>query len=954
MDALWSLLSDGRCAVGDIPPERWDVDRYYDADPDAPGKMYTRRGAFLRDVDLFDANLFGVSPREAAPMDPQHRLLLETTWRAIEHAGRDPRTLAGAAVGVFAAVGFEDYARRCLYATDTTLIDAYSALGNSRSVAAGRLAYALDLRGPVVQLDTTCSSSLLAIHLACQSLRHRECDAALAGGVNLILAPEPMIAFCKLRALAPDGLSKAFDAAADGYGRGEGCGVVLLKRLSDALTDGDPILAVVRGSAVNHDGRSNGLTAPNGAAQEALLRQALCNAGVSARDVAYVETHGTGTPLGDPIELHALATVLCSPSDREQPLIVGSVKTNLGHLEAAAGVAGFVKAALSIANGRIPGHLHLHHPSPRIPWARLRLAANTLAMPWPVDPVGETSGLRTAGISSFGMSGTNVHVVLSSVADVPAPRAVPQYREFQRKRYWIDSPDAGAGFRSRSAETTRVASRGDSDGAHAACNGSVGVRNSAGATLADLRVHAARILNCDPTEIVADRPLIEQGFDSLMLVELATVLQREYAFRLEAVALTPELSLAAIAPKSSCAGGNSSGVPDAQENRAPQWVIDAALGSTIRTSDHFRRDPNDRTAVLLTGATGYLGSFVLHELMEQTDAQVHCLVRATSEVNALQRLRRALEEKGIWNGRYAERLRVWLSDLSRPNLGLTAEQLDRLSGQIDAIYHNAAMLSYVAPYSTLRAVNVMSTLEILRLATRGPSAVPVYHVSSVGALESSAYRGRRIRETTLVDRWEDIPIGYSQSKWAAERMVALARGGGLTASIFRPPLLCGHSDTGVWDAENILSRVIAGSIRLGCVPGDLSIVLDVSPVDYVSKAIVHLSLCLDAQNRSFHLQNPRPIAWSEFLGFVRKLRNDVIETTFAEWRDRILTDSDNPLYPLSPLFCQPVTPDGRTYIELLAPSSRPIIDCSQTVALLAEAGITHPPMTHSAFSGPLR
>lgn len=405
-EAYWELLRNGVDAITEVPPDRWDLSAYYDANPETPGKMYTRYGGFLDQVDQFDPQFFGISPREAINLDPQQRLLLEVSYTALERAGQSPDSLRGSSTGVFIGISFDDYAKRSLHSGDLTRIDAYSSLGNTRSIAVGRIAYVLGLQGPVIQLDTTCSSSLLAVHLACQSLRSGECDLALAGGVSLMLAPDVTIGFCKLKALSADGRCKTFDANANGYSRGEGCGIVVLKRLADAVANKDNILAVIRGSAVNHDGQSNGLTAPNGAAQEAVIRQALVNAGIQPNQLQYVETHGTGTSLGDPIEVLALANALGEERSPERPLQIGSVKTNFGHLEAAAGVASLIKVVLALQHQQIPPHLHFHQPNPYIPWSRLPVKVSTQLIPW------NTSGERLAGISSFGMSGTNVHLIV--------------------------------------------------------------------------------------------------------------------------------------------------------------------------------------------------------------------------------------------------------------------------------------------------------------------------------------------------------------------------------------------------------------------------------------------------------------------------------------------------------------------------------------------------------------
>ncbi|MBD2252773.1 type I polyketide synthase [Nostoc parmelioides] len=411
-EAFWQLLRDGVNAVGEIPSQRWDIENYYDDNPDTPGKMYTRYGHFLEKVDEFDAQFFGISPREAQSLDPQQRLLLEVSYEALERAGQSPEKLKGSQTSIYIGLCFDDYAKHSL--AHPTQIDAFSSLGNTRSIAAGRIAYVLGLQGTVMQLDTTCSSSLLGVHLACQSLRNGESDMALAGGVNLILSPEPMIGFCKLKALAVDGRCKTLDATADGYGRGEGCGIVVLKKLRDAIAHRDPILAVIRGSAVNHDGSSNGLTAPNGTAQEAVIRQALQNAQIAPHQVQYSELHGTGTVLGDPIEVLALAKVLGEGRSKNQPLSIGSVKTNIGHLEGAAGVAGLIKVILALQHQQIPAHVNFQKPNPYIPWEKLPVTVPTQLTPWQSE-----NGKRIAGVSSFGMSGTNVHLILEEFTPVP-------------------------------------------------------------------------------------------------------------------------------------------------------------------------------------------------------------------------------------------------------------------------------------------------------------------------------------------------------------------------------------------------------------------------------------------------------------------------------------------------------------------------------------------------------
>jgi acyl transferase domain-containing protein/acyl carrier protein len=424
--AFWDLLRTGGDAIREVPAERWSMDAFYDPDPETAGKIITRYGGFVERVDGFDAPFFGISPREAVGLDPQQRLLLEVSWEALENGAIAPDGLAKSRTGVFVGICGDDYARR-LFNQPAEQIDAYVATGTAHSTATGRLSYLLGLQGPSLAVDTACSSSLVAVHLAVMSLRQGECDLALAGGSHLILSPEYSINFSRANMLAPDGRCKTFDSAANGYVRGEGCGVVVLKRLSDAQRDGDPIVALIRGSAVNQDGRTNGLTAPNGLAQQAVIRGALANAGVSAQAVGYVEAHGTGTPLGDPIEMNALAAVFQPTGETgdQPPLFVGAVKTNVGHLEASAGIVGLIKTALALQQGEIPPNLHFHTPNPHIAWDDLAVQIPTAPTPWP-------GGRPLAGVSAFGFSGTNAHLVLA-----PAPEREERAGEVESGLQWL-------------------------------------------------------------------------------------------------------------------------------------------------------------------------------------------------------------------------------------------------------------------------------------------------------------------------------------------------------------------------------------------------------------------------------------------------------------------------------------------------------------------------------------
>ena len=417
-EAFWRLLYEGVDAISEVPPDRWEIEHLYDPDPTVAGKMTSRWGGFLTHIDLFDPYFFHISPREATHMDPQQRLLLEVAWEALENAGQAPDRLAGSQTGVFVGASTNDYGRA--YTSDLCLIDAYTNTGNAHSITASRLSYLLDLHGPSIAIDTACSSSLVAIHLACQSLRSGEATLALAGGVNIMLSPEATIGFSKARMMSAQGCCKPFDANADGLVRGEGCGVVVLKRASAAYADGDRILALIRGSATNQDGRSNGLAAPNGLAQQAVIKQALRNAGLASEQLGYVVAQGTGTPLGDAVEFQALKTALGEPQGENHSCALSSVKANIGHLEAAAGVISLIAAVMALQYESIPPQLHFQQPNPQI-----SLEQTPLFIPVQPERWTRSKQPRFAGVSAFSFSGMNAHLILEEPPPAPTDPRLP-------------------------------------------------------------------------------------------------------------------------------------------------------------------------------------------------------------------------------------------------------------------------------------------------------------------------------------------------------------------------------------------------------------------------------------------------------------------------------------------------------------------------------------------------
>jgi acyl transferase domain-containing protein/SAM-dependent methyltransferase/acyl carrier protein len=771
--ALWELLSDGRDAVGPIPRERFDIEQFYDPDTEVPGRIAVREAGFLQGgVDGFDTGLFGISPREARGMDPQQRLLLEVAWEALEDAGQAPDRLVGSATGVYVGQAANDYAVMIHKSGDVALLDSHFTSGIANSVTSGRLSYLLGLQGPSLTLDTACSSSLVAVHLACQALRTRECRMALAGGVNLMLSEDLFIAFSHSRMLAPDGRCKTFDAAADGFGRGEGCGIVVLKRLADAVADGDRILAVIRGSAVNQDGPSSGLTAPNGPAQEAVVRTALAQAGLAPHDIGCIEAHGTGTQLGDPLEVQALGNVFGPgrASDGEgAPLWLGSVKTNLGHLEAAAGITGLIKLVLALQHRTIPAHLHLKNPSPHIAWADLPFRVPTTTTPW--QPI---RGRRIAGVSSFGYSGTNVHVV---VEEAPAPAPVPNASMDGGAplHLYTLSAHTPAALRQLARRHSRaLAGRSDAD-LPAACF----TANAARARFAHRAAISARCLSEllraldalatngeDPALRVThlqrrDPPRVAFAFtgQGSQHAGMASGLYRDVpAFRAAldrcAAALDPHLPrplLGVIFAADDAGGGTAESALDRTEFTQPAlFAVEVALAEMWQ---HFGITP----AVLIGHSVGEVAAACMAGVMTLADAARLVCTRA--------RLMGALPPGGAMAAvdAPAEQVTPWLA--AHPQVGIAAinaleqtviagaaGEIDKLTAELSARGHRCQRLKVShAFHSPL----VEPMLEAFETAVRGiPLAAPRLRLvsnlsgglASAAEVTSPSYWRRQVRE----------------------------------------------------------------------------------------------------------------------------------------------------------------------------------------------------------------
>jgi acyl transferase domain-containing protein/NADP-dependent 3-hydroxy acid dehydrogenase YdfG/acyl carrier protein len=456
--SYWQLLESGRDAITQTPPDRWSLQKFYAPGGALPGKTQSQWGGYVDGIDQFDPQLFGISPREAASMDPQQRMLLEVTWRALEDAGQPVERVAGQDVAVFAGISSFDYAVASLSFQDRGVIGPYSNTGGSSSIAANRVSYCFDLRGPSVAVDTACSSSLVAVHMACQSILRGDCPMALAGGVNALLLPDFYVAFSQLGVLSPDGRCKTFDARADGYVRAEGAGMVLLKPLADAVRDNDPVYAVIRATALNQDGHTQGMTVPSQQAQETLLRAACRRANINPADIQYVEAHGTGTPVGDPIEANALAAVLGENRKADQPCCLGSVKTNIGHLEAGAGIASLIKVALALHHKRIPAHLNFQSANPHIDFEKLKLR-----LPLNTEDWRSGAGPRLAGVNGFGYGGANAHVIVEEAPTTGGPQQQPlsgkpelTAQSLKQAVYEVSSKSGGNGHKNGRATSAPI------------------------------------------------------------------------------------------------------------------------------------------------------------------------------------------------------------------------------------------------------------------------------------------------------------------------------------------------------------------------------------------------------------------------------------------------------------------------------------------------------------------
>jgi len=955
-EAFAALVREGRDTFADVP-----LSRYEGILPSDTRAL--SHGAMIEDLSAFDPEAFGIPVAEAVSMDPQQRLLLEVCSEASQRAALSASLLSTAKVGVYAGVCNNDYVQRLMH-RDPELNDVYALTGNALSVASGRIAYALGLRGPAMTLDTACSSSLLAVHLACAGLRARECDLAIAAGVSVVLLASVSAAFDRLGVLSRRGVCRPFDVEADGYVRAEGAAAVMLKRLSDAVADGDPILAVVRGSAVNQNGRGNGLIAPNRVAQIDVIRAALDAARVEAREVGFVEAMGTATSMGDLVETAALGAVYGGP--REVPLPIGSCKANIGHCEGAAGLASLLRAAVAIQEGIIPPAAGMSAPNPLIPWTELGLELPRTVRSW--------TGPRLAAVSAFGFSGTNVHLILGPPpTPTPPSEAAPAQRRLAetltlsasteaRLRGWAArlAPRVGQGplegmvaALSRSGEGAiwaqvrcgsadvlatdlralaggQIETRPGTPAPGASPTDTLALARARGVTLAELpprpflrAAHWTEVtpsvepaptplrpepptLSADPlgqileqlgevlgvpaSEIDPSTPLASLGLDSMASLELLRRLQASTGLALRPSDLYMARDLHEIVQR----------LHDATPEEAPA----ARLLRVVQ--DACPPDPSPRPtahrpsggATLLTGATGFLGPYLLAEILDRCVGPVYVLVRAEDEQRGAARLRDGLQKVGRWREGYAARLCPVPGDLGARQLGLQRPIWSMLSHEVSLVVHSGAIVQFLAPYDLLSAVNVGGTAEVLELCHAG-RAKHLLHVSTKGVYTPASYpEDDLVSERSPPRAPLEALNGYQESKWVAEQRVIAAAAEGLSAAWVHVGHIGGDRASGRAPLEDLAVRFLLSCAEEGVMP-DLPGSFEALSVDTVAATLARLAV--EGERGGFHLVHPEPLAlpvvgdlWGE-LGIPVRLLD------YGAWRDHIHARAREGLGALRPL-----------------------------------------------------
>ena len=992
---------------------------------------YVGAKGIVDDIAGFDAGFFNISPREAELIDPQQRLFLECAWEVLEKAGYDPEMFAGR-IGVFASASKNTYLLFNLM-TCPELHESSVAmqvlLANDKDYISTRTSYKLNLRGPSITVQTACSSSLIALHLACQSLMSGECEMAIAGAAAIDVPHKAGYLYQPGGIFSPDGHCRVFDDSARGTVFGQGVGAVLLKPLAQALKDKDFIHAVIRSSAINNDGSNKtGFTAPSVQGQVDVIVDAIELAGIDAATISYIEAHGTGTSLGDPIEVEALKLAFEQHTQEKNFCALGSVKTNIGHLNAASGMAGLIKTALSLEQASIPPSLHFERPNPHIDFADSPFYVSQGASFKKGCP-------RRAGVSSFGIGGTNAHVILEQA---------PELKQHRREQQWQLLILSARSFKALEqakkrlgnyikmhkpqlqdvAFTLAVGRRAFSYRCFVVCRDSddavdlllgenhqrvycavvdshkeqlpheidhqfdrsllksskedrcsvlsqLGHHWLTGCSLnwlefydheqcqriplptypfehkrywierREQHLHEIKRVPLETMDVQARMTTIfekllgvstvkptdnffDLGGDSLLGVDLIAYVKDEFKLSIPLNALFATPTVMDIVQLIETA--QQVGVEAALGNRTHEAAFDLQLDNRIQTPTEFQYDP-EPTSILVTGATGFLGTFVIQELLDKTNAVIYCLVRAASIEEGFARLERGFKRYGLEGFAKKHRLQVLIGELSQPHFGLTEQLYMDLAQEIYAIYHCGAKLNFIDPYCNLRKINVQGTRTAIEFACTKRTK-HLHHVSSIAVYDSKNYEGLPHADETLpLEHSRGFHTGYDETKWVSEMLVAEAEKRGVPVTVYRPGNISGDSRTGVCSATDLVGIMIRGCIELGFAP-DNDAFVDVVPIDYVSRSLVHLSLQPHAIGEKYNLVNATPARWIQFVQMIQQAGYAIRTESFDSWCNRLRAErlkghSRNPLIPLLPTF------DDRPLFSNRCYSGHKVTECLQ-------------------------
>ncbi|KTC92609.1 MULTISPECIES: thioester reductase domain-containing protein [Legionella] len=991
---------------------------------------YVGAKGIVDDIAGFDAGFFNISPREAELIDPQQRLFLESAWEALEQAGYDPEVFAGR-IGVFASASKNTYLlfnlMSCpeLHESSTAM---QVLMANEKDYISTRTSYKLNLRGPSITVQTACSSSLVSLHLACQSLMSGECEMAIAGAAAIDVPHKAGYLYHPGGIFSPDGHCRVFDDSARGTVFGQGVAAVLLKPLAQAIEDKDFIHAVIRSSAINNDGSNKtGFTAPGIQGQADAIADAIELAGIDAATISFVEAHGTGTSLGDPIEVEALKLAFEQYTDEKNFCALGSVKSNIGHLNAASGMAGLIKTTLSLEKGSIPPSLHFERPNPHIDFVDSPFYVSQGASFKPGSP-------RRASVSSFGIGGTNAHVILEQAPElnnqkheqqcqllVLSARSFKALEEAKKRlgtylckhkpelqdvaftlalgrrafayRCFLVCRDTDHAVELLLGDThqqvhSAVVDQSKDQQQQAHWNKSsedrVAILHELGNLwLTGYKPNWLELYDQDqcqriplPTYPFEHKPywierrepqvselmqrpqvfstvqaritaifekllgvvnikltdnFFELGGDSLLGVDLIAYVKDEFKLSIPLNALFATPTVAEIVQLIETA--QQQGVKAALENRTNEAATDLHLDNCIQPPTDFHYD-SAFSNTLVTGATGFLGTFIIQELLEKTNATIYCLVRAESIEEGFDRLEGGFKRYGLNGFAKKDRLRILLGDLSQPNFGLPEQQYMQLAECIYSIYHCGAKLSFIDPYRNLRKINVQGTRTAIEFACTKRTK-HLHHVSSIAVYDSENYVGLPHADETLpLEHSRGFHTGYDETKWVSEMLVAEAQKRGVPVTVYRPGNISGDSRTGACSATDLVGIMIRGCIELGFAP-DNDAFVDVVPIDYVSRSLVHLSLQPTAIGEKYNLVNATPARWVQFVRMIQEVGYAVRTESFNEWCTRLRAesrkDSTNPLVPLLPTF------DDRPLFSNRCYSGKKLAECLQVTDIRCRA-----------------